>query len=176
MLRKNNLVFLAVLILFVLAALVVFPIEEGWFGKLNGVRLGLDLQGGTRLVYKADLSSVVPGTEDEAVEEAGLVLENRITPLGVSETSARRMGEDAILVEVPGRSLTDKEKESLGSVALLEFAELVSEDETFKWENALGKWKPATAAINRVEKELTSRSFNENAYVDQNSVTGEILL
>ena len=176
MLRKNNLVFLAVLILFVLAALVVFPIEEGWFGKLNGVRLGLDLQGGTRLVYKADLSSVVPGTEDEAIEGARLVLENRINPLGVSETSVRRMGEDAILVEVPGRSLTDKEKESLGSVALLEFAELVSENETFKWENALGKWKPATAVINGVEKELTSRYFNENSYVDQNSVTGEILL
>ncbi|HLB28148.1 MAG TPA: protein translocase subunit SecD, partial [Dehalococcoidales bacterium] len=135
MLRRNSLVFIAVLIIFVLATLVVFPIEEGWFGKLNGVRLGLDLQGGTRLVYKADLSSVTPGTEAEAIEGARLVLENRINPLGVSETSVRRMGEDEILVEVPGRSLTDKEKESLGSVALLEFGELVSANETFKWEN-----------------------------------------
>lgn len=177
MLRKNSLIFISVLIVFVLAALVVFPVEEGWFGKLKGVRLGLDLQGGTRLVYKADTSAIEPGKVDEAIEGARLVLENRINPLGVSETSVRRMGEDEILIEVPGRSLTDKEKESLGSVALLEFGELVADNATsYKWENSLGKWKPATALIGGVEKELTSRYFKENSYVDQNSLTGQILL
>lgn len=172
--RRNTLVFMSVLIVFVLAALVVFPVEEGVLGK-RGIRLGLDLQGGTRLVYKADLSSIEAGQEAEAIEGAISVLENRINPLGVSETSVRKMGTEEILVEVPGRSLTDKEKESLGSVALLEFGELVTGNETFKWENARGRWKPATAVIDGVEKELTSRYFKENTYVTRNNF-GAILL
>ena len=173
--RKNTLVFISVLILFVLAALVVFPVEKGVLGG-KGVRLGLDLQGGTRLVYKADLSSVEAGKQAEAIEGAISVLENRINPLGVSETSVRRMGTDEILVEVPGRALTDKEKESLGSVALLEFGEQVTGNETFKWENADGsKWKPATAMIDGVEKELTSRYFKENTYITRGNL-GEVLL
>ena len=52
-------------------------------------------------------------------------------------------------------------------MAVLEFGELVSENETFKWENRLGKWKPATAIIDGQEKELTSRYFKENTFVDR---------
>ena len=146
--RRNNLIFLAVLILFVLSALMVFPVFEwGVFGK--EIRLGLDLQGGTRIVYQADLSSVAAGKGGEAVDRAMSILENRINPLGVSETSVRKMGTDEILVEIPGRTLSDKEKESLGNVALLEFGELVTGNETFKWENSLGRWKASTAEIGR---------------------------
>ena len=173
--RRNALVLLAVLILFIVSLLIVFPVEKGlWFGK--GIRLGLDLLGGTRLVYQADLSSIAPSQQGEAIEGAISVLENRINPLGVSETSVRKMGTDQILIEIPGRSLTDQEKQSLGSVALLEFGELVTDNESFKWENSLGKWKPTTALLNGVETELTSRYFVTNTYVTRNSTTGAILL
>lgn len=169
---RNSLTLIIVLIVFVLAALVVFPIEKGVLGG-KGIRLGLDLQGGTRLTYKADLSSVVD--EDEAILGAISVLENRINPLGVSESDVRKLGTDEILVEVPGRSLTDKEKESLGNVALLEFGELVTGNETFRWENSLGKWKPATAPLNGVETELTSRYFKTNTFISRGNL-GQILL
>ncbi|MBI2851223.1 MAG: protein translocase subunit SecD, partial [Chloroflexi bacterium] len=168
---RNSLTLIIVLIVFVLAALVVFPIEKGVLGG-KGIRLGLDLQGGTRLTYKADLSSVVD--EDEAILGAISVLENRINPLGVSESDVRKLGTDEILVEVPGRSLTDKEKESLGNVALLEFGELVTGNETFRWENSLGKWKPATAPLNGVETELTSRYFKTNTFISRGNL-GQIL-
>lgn len=172
---KNSLILFTVLIVFVLAALVVFPVDKGVLGK-RGIRLGLDLQGGTRLTYQADLSSIEAGTEDEVIAGAIAVLENRINPLGVAETSVRKLGENQILVEVPGRALTDKEKESLGSVALLEFGELVtSENETYKWENSRGKWKPAIAEINGVEKELTSRYFKTNTFVKPNNLGGFVL-
>ena len=137
--RRNSLVFIIILILFVLSALIVFPADKGTlFGK--GVRLGLDLQGGTRIVYKADFSSVEAGKEGEAIDGAMSVLENRVNPLGVSETSVQKLGTNEILVEIPGRTLTDNEKESLGNVALLEFGELVTGNETFKWENERGRW------------------------------------
>ncbi len=170
MARRNKLVFTLVLIIFILAVLVVFPVEKGTLGG-KGIRLGLDLQGGVHLVYQADLSSVTPGGEADAINGVVAVLENRINPLGVTEPLIQKQGSDRILVELPGLSITDKEKESLSRVTLLEFGELVTSDETARWENELGKWKPATAVINGEEKELTSRYFKENTQVGRDNMS-----
>ncbi len=172
--RRNTQVFIAVLIIFALAACVVLPIEKGILGK-RGIRLGLDLQGGIHIVYKADLSSIEPGGEASAVEGAMAILENRINPLGVTEPLVQKQGSDRIVVELPGLSITDKEKESLSRVAVLEFGELVSGNETAKWEVEGRKWKPATAIIDGDAKVLTSRYFKENTFVDRDSI-GRILL
>ncbi len=172
--RRNTLILIAALAIFALAVLVAFPLEAGILGK-KGIRLGLDLQGGTRIVYKADLSSIDPSQWDSTIAGVIAVVENRINPLGVTESSVRKLGSDEILIEIPGKSLTDAEKESLSRVALLEFGELVTGDEPYKWEDELGKWKPATAVIDGVEKELTSQYFQENTYVTAGN-QGQILL
>jgi len=171
MVRRNRLVLLVVLIIFTLAALVVLPVEEGILAK-RGIRLGLDLQGGIHLVYQADLSSVEPGGQDGAIEGVMAVLSNRINPLGVTEPLIQKQGSDRIMLELPGLSITDKEKERLSRVALLEFGELTTENETAKWENRLGRWKPATAIINGEEKELTSKYFKENTFVSRDELRG----
>ncbi|MBI4303913.1 MAG: protein translocase subunit SecD [Chloroflexi bacterium] len=166
---RSKLLFMVILLIFILAALVVFPMEKGVLGN-RGVRLGLDLQGGVHVVYRADLSSVGAGGESSAIEGVISVLENRVNPLGVTEPVIQRQGVDRIIVQLPGKVITDREKESLARVAVLEFGELVSENETFKWENRLGKWKPATAIIDGQEKELTSRYFKENTFVDRDDL------
>ena len=170
--RRNTLIFLGILLILVLVIFVGCLIERGipWQKE---VRPGLDVQGGTRIVYKADLSSVAPGEAGSAIDGAIMVLENRINPLGVTEPVIQKQGTDRILVELPGRSLTDKEIEGLSRVALLEFGELVTANETAKWENALGRWKPATGVIDGQGKALTSRYFKENTYVDRGNL-GEI--
>ena len=84
MVRRNTWVFIVVLIIFTLAALVVLPIDEGILFKKD-IRLGLDLQGGIHVVYKADLSSVESGDEASAIEGVMAVLGNRINPMGVTE-------------------------------------------------------------------------------------------
>ena len=134
MVKRNTLVFIVVLIIFTLAALVVLPVEEGILFKRD-IRLGLDLQGGIHIVYKVDLSSVEPGDEVGAVEGVVAVLSNRINPLGVTEPVIQKQGSDRILVELPGLSITDKEKERLSSVALLEFGELAADEEEARWDN-----------------------------------------
>ena len=101
--------------------------------------MGLDLQGGIHMVYKADLSSVEPGNEASIMDGVIAVLNNRINPLGVTEPLIQKQGQDRILVELPGRSITDKEKERLSRVAILEFGELATDDEEAKWENELGR-------------------------------------
>ena len=162
--KRNTWVFIFTLIILVLAALVVLPVEEGILGKRD-IRLGLDLQGGTHIVYRADLSAVEPGEEASAIDGVIAVLEDRINPLGVSEPIIQKQGNDRIMLELPGISVSDKDKERLARVDILEFGELAAEDEEAKWENELGRWKPATAVIGDEEKALTSRYFVKNTYV-----------
>jgi len=171
MVRRNTLVFIVILALFASAiCALIYPL----FGRQE-MRLGLDLQGGIHMVYKADLSEVEPGEEASIMEGVMEVMSNRINPLGVTEPVIQKQGEDRILIELPGLSITDKEKERLSRVAILEFGELAADEEEAKWENELGRWKPATAVIDGEEKALTSRYFKENTYVDRDNL-GRLLL
>jgi preprotein translocase subunit SecD len=176
--RTRAWIFWVVLVILVLALLVDFPIDRGALGHRN-IRLGLDLQGGTRIVYTANFTDtgIQPGTAEAktAIQNAIAVLENRINPLGVSESSVHAYGSDGILVEVPGKSLTDKEKEDLSRVALLEFGELATDNETAKWEDNLGKWKPATGVVDNKTLELTSAYFLSDTVVKLDNL-GKILL
>ena len=166
MFRKNAPVLIIILAIFAFAiSALIFPL----FGR-EAMRLGLDLQGGIHMVYRADLSAVEPGEEAAVMEGVMAVISNRINPLGVTEPVIQKQGQDRILVELPGLSITDKEKERLSRVALLEFGELAADDEEAKWENELGRWKPTTAVIDGEEKALTSRYFRENTYVDQDNM------
>jgi len=169
--RKNILVLVIILAIFAFAvSALAYPLFER-----TGMRLGLDLQGGLHMVYKADLSNVEPGDADSIMEGVIAVLNNRINPLGVTEPVIQRQGQDRILVQLPGLSITDKEKERLSRVALLEFGELAADDEEAKWENVLGRWKPATAVVDGEEKALTSRYFKANTYLSQDNL-GRLLL
>jgi len=114
--RRNTLVFIIVLMLFAFAiSALIYPL----FGREN-IRLGLDLQGGIHMVYKADLSQVEPGEEASVIEGVMEVISNRINPLGVTEPIIQKQGKDRIMVELPGIDITDKEKERLSRVAILE--------------------------------------------------------
>jgi preprotein translocase subunit SecD len=166
--------FLAVAVVLVLSLLILLPMDKG---TLLGrpIKLGLDLQGGTRIVYKADLSSIPDSQKAKALDGAIAVLQNRINPLGVSEPNIRKLGADQILVEVPGKTLTDTEKDNLARVALLEFGEQVTDNETYKWQDVFGKWKPATGVVDNQTLELTSAYFQDNTYVTTGNL-GQVLL
>jgi len=158
MTRKNIIASSVILIIFILAALIVFPLGNGLLFS-RGVELGLDLQGGLRLVYEADLSGVTDGSEDEILEGVVAVITNRINPLGVSEPQIEKQGEDRIVVSLPGLSLSDVEKDRIGRTALLEFREYKDSDGDGEKE-----WVPATGEINGEQKTLNSSYFKENTY------------
>jgi preprotein translocase subunit SecD len=190
MTRRNRLPFIIIAVIFVLAILVVVPLDKGVLGK-RGMHLGLDLQGGTHLVYLADFSSLEPGAEAEAIDGAVAVIEKRVNALGVSEPVIQQLGEDRITVELAGISEIEKAKKLIGQTALLEFGELIEGGEAItepgetgelieggdgaKWVNELGRWKPTTAEINGEELELSSRYFKENTYVSQDNF-GQVVL
>jgi preprotein translocase subunit SecD len=60
-------------------------------------------------------------------------------------------------------------------VALLEFGELATDNETAKWEDNLGKWKPATGVVDNKTLELTSAYFLSDTVVKLDNL-GKILL
>jgi preprotein translocase subunit SecD len=138
--RANTIILIIVLAIFAFALWAIFPLGGERFGR-QGIRLGLDLQGGLHIGYQADLSSVEPGEERATLEGVMAVIENRINPLGVTEPVIQIQGDDRIMVELPGLDITDVEKERLGRVALLEFRELVEN------EDGEVEWVPATGII-----------------------------
>src|SRR3989338_7838465 len=90
-----------------------FENESSFFKKFP-FRLGLDLSGGSHLVYKADVSLVPEGQVSESMEALRDVIERRVNLFGVSEpvVQAQRGGfvseGEQLIVDLPG--VTDVEK------------------------------------------------------------------
>jgi preprotein translocase subunit SecD len=83
--------------------------------------LGLDLQGGTQLVLRLQaekLSDPPPLTELQARTQR--VIDRRINELGVSEPVIQALGEDKVIVELPGVSDLEKAREIVTRQAFLE--------------------------------------------------------
>lgn len=93
-----------------------------WQPPQPRLRLGLDLQGGTRIVLEAERRPGVEVTADK-VDAAMRVIENRIDALGVAEPLLQRQGQDRIIVEFPGLQDPQRAKELIGRTALLEFVD-----------------------------------------------------
>lgn len=148
----------------------ILPLDKDVFGR-EGLRLGLDLAGGSYLVYQADTTNIPAGTEDEAMKGVRDVIEKRINALGITESTVQiqeQGGEYNIVIQIPGVADIEKAKEMVGLFTVLEFRE---QDESGNWTPATG-----TVTVDGEEKELvlSSRYFKENTYVDMR--TGRPLL
>jgi preprotein translocase subunit SecD len=164
--RTNTITLILVLAVFAFAVCaLIYPLFDR-----DEMRLGLDLQGGIHMVYQADLSGVEPGTESEAISGAMAVIERRINVFGVTEPVIQKQGSDRILVELPGVSEAEKAKQLIGETALLEFRELVENEE------GEIEWVPATGTVSGQEKILNSGYFKENTYVTTSQLGGVLLV
>ncbi|MFJ6854621.1 protein translocase subunit SecD [Streptomyces sp. NPDC091271] len=83
-------------------------------------RLGLDLQGGTRMVLQAKDSGTAKA-DRETTDRTLEVLRQRIDSLGVAEPVLTRSGEDRIIVELPDVQDPRQAAEVIGRTAQLSF-------------------------------------------------------
>ena len=124
MVRKNTLVFIIVLIIFLLAILVVLPIDDGILGK-RGVRLGLDLVGGVHLVYQVEFADNATSEEQERGMDRTLeIIRDRIDKYGVTEPSIQTLdiaGKTCISVKLPGFTDIEEAKKLVKQTGFLEF-------------------------------------------------------
>ena len=81
--------------------------------------LGLDLRGGTELVYQANPTAKNPEIDTEDVDRALEILRERTDELGVAEPSIARVGVDQIEVGLPDVSNTERAIEQVGTTAQL---------------------------------------------------------
>ncbi len=98
--KRTFFIFLFIAIVTTLAVLVDIPKGPNFFAKEIKTHLGLDLQGGTELVYLADLSNSNDKTKD--VVNLINVFRQRIDQLGVAEPTIQQQGSDQVLIELPG--------------------------------------------------------------------------
>lgn len=91
------------------------------FNREFPVKLGLDLQGGSHLVYKANLDNIATGDRASALESVRSVLERRVNSFGLSEPQVFVQGSDKVVVELPGAKDVRDAVNKLGQTPLLEF-------------------------------------------------------
>ena len=131
--QKTRAIVAGIVILTLAAALIDFGSRYNrYFGdvlprmKEIPFRLGLDLLGGTRLMYEADVSQV-PGSEQaQALEGVREVIERRVNIFGVSEPVVQTAiaGENyRLIVELAGIKDINQAITMIGETPLLEFKE-----------------------------------------------------
>ena len=91
---------------------------------LLGLSLGLDLQGGSHLVYQAALTdpngAPVEVTQDQ-MDALKLTIERRVNSSGLGEPIIQLLGSDRLLVQLPGVSDPERAKRLIGETAQLKF-------------------------------------------------------
>ena len=116
-------------------AILILGGLTGWF--LTGdqsaskfpYRLGLDLRGGTHLVYKADITNLQPEDVQESLAALRDTIERRVNVFGVAEplvqveraSSLVGSGEQRLIVELPGVTDTQKAVDMIGKTPVLDF-------------------------------------------------------
>lgn len=101
--------------------------KASWLAR-HPFKLGLDLSGGTHLVYKADVSLVDSSELSNSMSALRDVIERRINIFGVSEPIVQvqnggfsNAGEERLIVDLPGVTDVSKAVEMIGQTPMLDF-------------------------------------------------------
>ncbi|MDP3764273.1 MAG: protein translocase subunit SecD [bacterium] len=140
-----------ILVLAIIAGLFIYPAgnndTDSFYPNffLKPFRLGLDLLGGTHLVYQADLSQVEESEKDSYMNGLKDVVERRVNFFGVSEPAitVNHSGENwRLIVELAGVKDINQAIKLIGQTPFLEFKEQRSEEEVKKALDLLGGKEP----------------------------------
>lgn len=149
---------IAILLLTVLSGLIDWPsgpnLSLGNYYKEIKIHEGLDLSGGTQLVYELDLSKVDKKDTQNAIQGVIDVIDRRINAFGVSEPviqSAKIGNANSVIVELPGVTDVNEAIRLIGKTAQLEF-----------WQQgADGSWQPTS--LNGSQLKKADVQFNEQS-------------
>jgi len=115
---------------FYLAPLAIPNLPE-WWAK-NRLKLGLDLRGGMQILLEVDTSELSAADARGAVDQNIKIIRERIDQFGVAEPSIQKLGENRIMVQLPGVSNYEAAENLIKQTAMLEFKLVVSGEEAKK--------------------------------------------
>jgi len=165
--RRHPGLFLAIIIaVTILAGVFVYP--KGFGLNRNPWRLGLDLVGGSHLIYRVDLSKVPSNDQDSVLNGLRDVIERRVNLFGVSEPQVfLSKGSDGsnLIVELAGIKKIEDAINQIGTTPLLEFKEVEENGSSteFITTNLTGRYiKSAQVTFDQTTgKPQVSLEFNE---------------
>ncbi len=139
-------------------------------------KLGLDLSGGTHLVYKADISKIQNSDISSAMQSLRDIIERRINLFGVSEPIVQieeggvfgDNKEQRLIVELPGVTDVNEAIKKIGETPILEF-KLLSKEGQDKIKAGGAKIDTASVSNMFLETGLTGRMLQKaSIQFDQN--------
>jgi protein-export membrane protein SecD len=147
-------------------------------------KLGLDLSGGTHLVYRADTSGVSSGDISGAMQSLRDVIERRINIFGVSEPIIQieqggvfsgNVKEQRLIIELPGVTDVNEAIKKIGETPTLEFR-LLSKEAQDKIKAGQEKIDTTNASGMFLETGLTGRNLTKaSIQFDQNLASKPII-
>ncbi len=122
-----------ILLVTVISALIASPygininLGNFNFSKKYDLKLGLDLAGGSQLVFEADMGKIAEDKKQTAIEGVRDVIERRVNLFGVSEPTVQTSvfeGRNRVIVDLPGIKNTQDAVNLIGKTAQLSFEEI----------------------------------------------------
>jgi len=103
-------------------ALIVYPPRP----LKEVVQLGLDLQGGVRMVLEAEgVDEMSVDLRNETIDRLITIIDDRVNQYGLANTEVRKFGGDRILVNLPGAGDPEEARRLIGQTAVLEFRRVI---------------------------------------------------
>ncbi len=132
-------------------------------------RLGLDLQGGTHLVYEADMTQIPESERAEALEGVRDVIERRVNAFGVAEPLVQTTssgGKDRVIVELAGVLDVKEAIKQIGETPVLEFKESGAELDRELTPEEQAQFDAALAADRASAEEVLKKARTGNSFDD----------
>ncbi len=176
--RGNTPLLIFILVIFAFCVWVILP-GNGIFGR-DEFKLGLDLKGGSHLVYSIDLTKKDPAqTDADVIESVKLKIERRVNAYGVTEPIVQTIRNERgsfVLVQLPGVKDIDEAIKLIGQTAELDFREIVldADGKPVLDEEGKEQWVVAKAkGSDGQERELSGKYLKPNAQVTLTPQTNE---
>ena len=163
--------FRALVVVFIIGAIGLFVYHNATVQNASHpFKLGLDLAGGSHLVYEADVTDVDPAEVPELMSVLREVIEKRVNAFGVSEPIVQiekssfvaEVESQRLVVELPGVTDVAKAIDEIGKTPLLEFKLLDPE-------------KASQQQTLDSVKSLTGNASGSGAVVGNVKVNGEVI-
>ena len=125
--RRYARTLIIIVVLVTLAGLTLgfpaLPFERGDDETPLGLSLGLDLRGGSHLVYRSSLKDPVTdepiAPTEEQMESLKATIERRVNKSGLGEPIIQILGNDRLLIQLPGVRDAERAKTIIGETAQL---------------------------------------------------------
>ncbi|MGB1415916.1 MAG: protein translocase subunit SecD [Synechococcus sp.] len=140
--------------------------QQGWFALVlalaiasasllftTPLQLGLDLRGGSQITVEVQPAGEITRVGAEQLEAVKVVLDRRVNGLGVAESTLQTVGDNQLVLQLPGEQDPTRAARVLGDTALMEFRSISAGSEA--------EFRRLQSLRNQAESVLTLREEQE---------------